>query len=113
MSDPDVNLFELAEGFSYRDDWTGHLFASLRFVIKCACIDPHDELQEAWNHLISDNLPADGLAAFENIEAISYNKVLNEIAPVLKTRNKVAEVELARTLSNSFRNQYKAISAGH
>ena len=113
MADPDVNLFELAEGFSYRSDWTGHLFASLRFVIKCACIDPHDELQEAWNHLINDNLPTDGLAAFENIEAISYNRVVNEIAPVLKTRNKVAEVALARRLSNSFRNQYETISAGH
>jgi ABC-type Fe3+ transport system substrate-binding protein len=113
MADPDVNLFELAEGFSYRNDWTGHLFASLRFVIKCACIDPHDELQEAWSHLINDDLPTDGMAAFENIEAISYNRVLNEIAPVLKTRNKVAEVALARRLSNSFRNQYETISAGH
>ena len=34
MSDPDVNLFELAEGFNYRDDWTGHLFASLRFFVE-------------------------------------------------------------------------------
>ena len=63
--------------------------------------------------MINDDLPTDGMAAFENIEAISYNRVLNEIAPVLKTRNKVAEVALARRLSNSFRNQYETISAGH
>lgn len=111
MSDPDVNLFELAEGFNYRDDWTGHLFASLRFAIKCACIDPHQEQRSAWHTIIKDGMPDQGLEAFENIDLISYESVMNSIAPVLKTRDKVAEVELARRLSNAFRKQYEVISS--
>ena len=110
MSDPDVNLFELAEGFNYRDDWTGHLFASLRFAIKCACIDPHQEQRSAWHIIIDNGMPDEGLEAFENIDLISYESVMNNIAPVLKTRDKVAEVELARRLSNAFRKQYEVIS---
>ena len=55
-------------------------------------------------------MPDEGLEAFENIDLISYESVMNNITPVLKTRDKVAEVELARRLSNAFRKQYEVIS---
>lgn len=108
MSDPDVNPYDLAERFTYRPDWTGSLFSVLRFVIKSACIDPHEEQQLAWETLTKTGMPTEGVAAFENIEGIDYLSVSERIAPALKTKDKVAEVKLAREVAEIFRKRYLA-----
>lgn len=112
MSDPEVNPYEIAEGFTYHDEWTGSLFASLRFIIKATCIDPHEEQRAAWEHLIKRGMPVEDLEIFEDVSLISYENATNRIAAVLKTKDKVAEVKLARELTASFREKYHAIVAG-
>ncbi len=112
MSDPEVNPYEIAEGFTYHDEWTGSLFASLRFIIKATCIDPHEEQRDAWEQLINRGMPAEDLKAFENVSLISYNNATNRIAAVLKTKDKVAEVKLAREITASFREKYESIVKG-
>ncbi|MDF1656068.1 MAG: extracellular solute-binding protein [Verrucomicrobiales bacterium] len=112
MSDPEVNPYEIAEGFTYHDEWTGSLFASLRFIIKATCIDPHEEQRAAWEHLIKRGMPVEDLEVFEDVSLISYENATNRIAAVLKTKDKVAEVKLARELTASFREKYHAIVAG-
>ncbi|MEM1443829.1 MAG: extracellular solute-binding protein, partial [Verrucomicrobiota bacterium] len=111
-SDPEVNPYEIAEGFTYRDEWTGALFASLRFIIKATCIDPHHEQREAWNRLIEDGMPAEGLAAFKDVSLISYEEATNRIAKVLKEKDKVEEVKLAREITAAFRETYREIAKG-
>lgn len=109
-TDPDLNPYEIAEGFTYHPEWTGSLFASLRFVIKCTCIDPHEEQQAAWESLIARGMPEDDLARFEDVSEIDYESVLEEIAPVLGRKDKVAEVQLARELAAIFRTRYEEIA---
>jgi ABC-type Fe3+ transport system substrate-binding protein len=112
MSDPEVNPYEIAEGFTYHDEWTGSLFASLRFIIKATCIDPHEEQREAWIRLIRSGMPVEKLALFEDVSLISYENATNRIAAVLKTKDKVAEVKLAREITAAFRKKYHAIAGG-
>ncbi|MEM7516006.1 MAG: extracellular solute-binding protein, partial [Planctomycetota bacterium] len=57
MTDPEVNPYELAEGFTYHPEWTGALFGSLRFLIRATCMDPHDEQQAAWQAIIAAGMP--------------------------------------------------------
>lgn len=110
MTDPDVNPYELTAGFTYHPEWTGPLFGALRFVIRGACMDPHEEQLAAWEALLAAGLPEEGVAEFENISAISYERVLSEIAPGLKSADKVKQVTMARELAETFRSQYQRIA---
>jgi hypothetical protein len=40
MTDPDFDPYRAAAGFTYHPEWTGALFAPLRFIIRAACMDP-------------------------------------------------------------------------
>lgn len=110
MTDPDFDPYVTAAGFTYHPEWTGSLFAALRFVIRASCMDPHDEQQSAWQTLVTAGLPPEGLARFEDITPISYAAVTSEIAPALKSNDKVAQVRLGRELSERFREHYQAIA---
>lgn len=110
MTDPGENPYVVAAGFTYHPEWTGSLFGPLRFIMRCACIDTHDELTDAWNALIEAGMPEEALAEFESVSLISYDTVLEKIAPVLNAKDKVAEVELARELSGAFREKYLRVS---
>ena len=111
MTDPTFDPYRAAEGFTYHPEWTGALFAPLRFVIRAACMDPHEEQITAWEALVAAGLPAEGVAAFEEIGPISYEAVVQQIGPALKNSDKVAQVRLGRELAEEFRKRYLAIAA--
>ena len=111
MTDPTFDPYRAAEGFTYHPEWTGALFAPLRFVIRAACMDPHEEQLTAWEALVAAGLPAEGVAAFEEIGPISYEAVVQQIGPALKNSDKVAQVRLGRELAEEFRKRYLAIAA--
>lgn len=110
MSDPENNPYVLAEGFTYHPEWTGPLFSPLRFIIRCVCIDGHDELADAWANLIASGMPAEGLSAFEELGPLAYDEVVATLAPCLKAGGKVGEIELARELSGHFREHFRQIA---
>jgi iron(III) transport system substrate-binding protein len=111
MTDPELAPYEEAEAFTYHPEWTGSLFAALRFAIRASCMDPHDEQQAAWKALVAAGLPPEGLARFEDVSPISHRAVVEEIAPALRNSDKVAQVRLARELAGVFRERYLAIAA--
>ena len=109
MTDADVNPYELSEGFTYQGKWTGAAFNSLRFVIRCACVDTHVEQRRAWETLIEHGLPAEALAVFEDVSEIEYDRIMGEIRDVLRSKDKIREVSLARELSSQFRDKYREV----
>lgn len=109
MTDADVNPYELSEGFTYQGKWTGAAFNSLRFVIRCSCVDTHVEQRRAWETLIEHGMPAEALAVFEDVSEIEYDRIMGEIRDVLKSKDKIREVSLARELSSQFRNKYREV----
>jgi iron(III) transport system substrate-binding protein len=113
MTDPDFDPYTAAAGFTYHPEWTGSLFAPLRFVIRAACMDPQDEQHLAWEALLDAGLPPEGVARFEDITPISYVAVMKEIGPALKNIDKVAQVRLGRELSGHFRDHYLKIAADY
>jgi hypothetical protein len=74
-------------------------------------MDPHEEQIAAWEALVGAGLPAEGLAAFEEVGPISYDAVVHQIGPALKNSDKVAQVRLGRELAEQFRAKYLAIVA--
>jgi len=109
MADAEVNPYEISKGFVYEEKWTGDAFRSLRFVIRSACVDAHEELREAWHALIEAGMPAEALAEFEDVSMISYDEATGRIATILNAKNKIGEVELARELAGVFRAKYARV----
>lgn len=52
MSDPTVDPYALAEGFTYRASWTAPQRPVLAAMIRAALLDPHKELVAAWTAVV-------------------------------------------------------------
>lgn len=112
-SDPTNDPYTEAGSFVYHPEWTGRLFSPLRFIIKTAFIDPHEELVQAWSAIQTarnEGRQEDAdraLAVFSDLEGIDYDHASETIGSILSQRTKIAEVQLARSLTLRFRDQYE------
>lgn len=105
-TDPEVQPYELAKTFTYREAWTNPLFRSIAFIFRVMCIDPHDELTAAWHALIAADFPPEATAEFSNVAAVDYAAASGRIREVFGPV-KIREVQLARELADQFREQYR------
>ncbi|HEY3898449.1 MAG TPA: extracellular solute-binding protein [Chthoniobacter sp.] len=103
-TDPDVNPYELARTFVYHESWTSPLFRQIAFIFRVMCIDAHEELDTAWNALQAAHYPPEATKIFEDVSAIDYAAANGRIRDALG--DKIREVQLARELSDHFRDQY-------
>lgn len=117
LSDPDVNPYTDVGSFTYRGDWTGRLFSPLRFIIKVAFIDTHDELRAARAAIETArhegrNAAADAAEAlFDDVARIDYETARTEISAVLRAGDKLEEIRLAKAISDAFRDRYRRVEA--
>lgn len=112
MADPEVNPYTDTGDFVYHSRWTGPLFSPLRFIIRTAFIDPHDELTAARKAI----LEAEAAGHTERVEAarkvltdlslVNYTQALTVIRPALKGK-KIEEVQMAKKLGTHFSEQYR------
>lgn len=106
MIDGAAMPFEEARKFTYDRKLTGHLFSPLRVIIKVMCIDPHDEMKEAWGALIEAGFPPQATARFHDVSAVSYGLAGGSIKASLK-KGKVESVKLMNELGGFFRENYR------
>jgi len=106
-SDPNINPYEAAKKFSYHEKWTSDLFQTFAFIVRVMCIDTHDELCAAWKALIDAKFPPQAMAAFENVDEVTYAKARNEILATLREKDKIREIQLAKNLAGKFRENYR------
>jgi ABC-type Fe3+ transport system substrate-binding protein len=110
MTDAGEHPYVQAEDFVYHPQWTGPMLGAIRFLIRVMCVDTHREQRGAWQAIIAHGMPADALAAFHDLPGISYQDVKDRIMPILRAKDKVAEVRLARELGAVFRRNYQMAS---
>jgi ABC-type Fe3+ transport system substrate-binding protein len=112
-SDPDDSPYAVAEPLVYREAWTGRLFREMAFVIRVMCLDSHPELKRTWAAVNAAPVGRReaALAAMQDISAVSYDRVVNEVRARLGARDKVEEVRLARELGEWFRANYARAEA--
>lgn len=106
-SDPGVFPYEEARLFTYHPGWTGPLFKALGFIVRVACLDPHDEQVAAWEALVAADFPPLATERFSDLSAVNYAVARDEIAPALASADRILEVRLAKRLGDHFRNQYR------
>ncbi len=105
-SDPEVQPYELARTFVYRDQWTGPLFRPIAFIFRVMCIDTHEELKDAWSALRAADFPPEAMAVFEDVSAVDHAAASGRIRESL-SGDKIREVQLAKELADHFRAQYR------
>ncbi|TDU63196.1 ABC-type Fe3+ transport system substrate-binding protein [Prosthecobacter fusiformis] len=107
MSDPAELPYEQAKAFTYHPEWTAAAFSTLRFLIRVMCVDTHLEQKEAWQALVRSGMPPRATQTFEELNNVRYDTAIGSITQVVRSRDKVAETRLARTLGDAFRNNYE------
>lgn len=103
-ADPEVNPYSPANTFVYHEQWTGSLFRSIAFIVRVMCIDPHDELSNAWGALIAAKFPPEATRTFFNADSVNYDLAGTRIRSAFG--QKISEVQLAKELADGFRAQY-------
>lgn len=111
FSEAEVNPYQRTSGFIYHSEWTQSLFPALRFMIRVACIDSHEELRSAWRQIIRSGMNEDALKIFHDWSGASLDDVRKKVIPVLRQRDKVGEMILARELGQQFRERYHRAEA--
>jgi ABC-type glycerol-3-phosphate transport system substrate-binding protein len=107
MADGHERPYARADSFAYRREWTGPVFGAIRFLIRVMCADTHQEQKRAWQALIDHGLPPAALAVFHDLSRVTYDEALRTVSAVLRAKDKVQEVRLARELGDAFRDQYR------
>ena len=54
---PDYRPYDLGGTFEYNSAWTGRYFSLIRVLIKCAALDPEDDLRAAWKAILDNGGP--------------------------------------------------------
>ncbi len=106
FSDPSETPFDDQDGFEYVAHWTAPAFDPLRFIVKCMCLDAHDELTYSWNKLVEANFPPEATRTFFDVEFVEYAKAIDYINSTLKSGYKISEISLGRKLTAQFRSNY-------
>jgi ABC-type glycerol-3-phosphate transport system substrate-binding protein len=111
-ADPEVQPYREAAKFRYVESRTGKLFSAFAFVFRVMCIDTHDELRAAWGALIESGFPPDAAALFDDIAPVTYAEASGTIAKAVGSNaDKIAQVRLAKQLSDRFRDQYSRVES--
>lgn len=109
MSDPSALPYQNTGQFTYQAGWTGPLFGVIKALIRSMCIDPHDELRQAWAAINARGGPAAcprAMAAFAALPpGAEYSTALATTTGAIT--NKIEEARLIREWTVFFRNQYK------
>ncbi len=108
-SDPEVDPYLDAGTFFYHANWTAPLFRTMSFLIRVSCLDSHDEQTAAWRALLAAGMPEDALAKFSDFSIVDYDTALGEIAPILRSADRIQEIQLAKRLGDHFRAQYREV----
>lgn len=109
-SDPNDNPYTSASSFTYHPAWTGAYFRALAFVVRVMCVDTEDELHTAWEALVQAGFPPKATALFDDMSAVSYRVVTQEIAPALGSGAALDEANLQGRLVAQLKAQYERVA---
>lgn len=110
MSDGAEMPYEKAKAFTYHPEWTGPAFSAIRFLVRVICVDTHEEQRHAWKRLAQADFPPHATEVFHDLNRVRYDTTLGDISKVIRSRDKVAETQLARQLGDTFRGNYALAS---
>jgi ABC-type Fe3+ transport system substrate-binding protein len=110
-ADPEEKPYDEAREFVYRRAWTGPLYGALAFVVRAMCVDPEEELQEAFNALVEARHPPEATALFDDVSAVDYATVAGPLRAALEAQDPMEGARWSINLVQGFREQYRRVTA--
>jgi ABC-type Fe3+ transport system substrate-binding protein len=113
FADPDALPYERSGGFEYQRELTGTAFSALAQLFRAMCIDPHDEMKHAWREMVRGTGPGVALEdsaagkVFFDVSHLTYERLMNEIVPLVGKKDPLATMREMSRLSAVFRANYK------
>lgn len=112
FADPDALPYERSGGFEYQRELTGAAFKALAQIFRAMAIDPHQEMKDAWLAMrdASGAQPAAETAAgkvFYDVSHLSYDRLMNEIVPLMGKKDPLATMREMARISAVFRENYR------
>src|SRR5690606_41063731 len=106
--------YERTGDFVYRPDLTGKAFTALGAIFRAMCIDPHEELKEAWHEMhatgprMTSKAGNEAEFVFHDVSHVSYARVMDELVPLLADkRDRLSAVKEMNRISRIFRENYR------
>lgn len=106
------NPFVETADFDYRPERTADFYGAIKWIIKLAYIEPHDELVAAWKAICEARREGRTKAAdraqkiLSDFSGLDYGEVERVLAPLIRVSNPGRALVLQRQLVNRFRRQY-------
>lgn len=110
FTDPEALPYERTGEFVYQPELTSAAFDALRVIFRAMCMDPHDELKEAWEVAVVRE-QGDPALIF-NIDEIEYEKVMKELVPLLERDDPLEVARRLTEISKAFTARYRAAARG-
>ncbi len=108
FTDPEALPYERTGEFVYRPELTGEAFDALRTIFRAICMDPHDELKEAWRAVAAGADPGPLFA----IDEIEYDRVMDELVPLLERNDPLEVARRTTEISKAFAARYRSVTDG-
>jgi iron(III) transport system substrate-binding protein len=112
-SDPEDRPYddEGPSAFAYQEGWTGRkLLGPLKFVVQVMCMDPQEELSQAYRALATHGFPAEATALFDDVTLVDYEAAQGEILRALgPSADPSDRMRLTNRLSWAIRAQYRRV----
>jgi ABC-type glycerol-3-phosphate transport system substrate-binding protein len=105
-SDPEVAPYERAKSFHYHEEWTGPHFGLLQFIIQSMCLEPHEELSDAWQALTEANFPPRASKLFFDVQFVGYTNVTGGLSELIRTGDPLMIQKRRRDMRENFRRNY-------
>jgi ABC-type Fe3+ transport system substrate-binding protein len=112
-NDPDVNPYNDAGDFVYREEWTKPVFNALGLIFKMAFLDPEAMLRKAWRsiqHAYKEGryeAANEALKVMQDLNMFSYERLAKEIIQEAKNKDYLRAIQYQTKIANHFRDQYK------
>jgi len=110
-ADPDENPYEEAHAFVYRPAWTSPLFAAIALVVRTMCVDPDDELRDAYGALVAAHFPPRATALFDDVTLVDYDTVNGPLRAALQASDPLDEARWTIRLVEHHRALYRRVAA--
>ena len=113
FADADALPYERGAGFEYQRELTGSAFSALAQIFRAMCIDPHHEMKEGWRAMRDGTGPGRALEeseagkVFFDVSHLSYERLMNEIVPLVGKKDPLATMREMTRISAAFRANYE------
>ena len=120
FADPVALPYERSGGFEYDATLTGDTFNALRQIYRAMCMDPHQEMKQAWKEIQesgkseSGSTVTEASARFFDTSHLTYARVKKELVPLVARKDNMAKLEVSREMariSATFRENYQKAAA--